>query len=244
MTDIHALAGAYALDAVDDLERAAFERHLRECETCAAELAELRETTARLADGTWSAPPPRLREQVLAQVSRTRQLPPGRPPRARAGARPARRWLVAAAAAVVLVAGAGVAGYVVQEQRVRDAEQTAEQAEQRAAEIQAVLAAPDARLGGGAVSGGGRLTVVTSASRDTGVVVLAGAPTPGADQAYQLWLIDGAGPVSAGVLPAGTAADTVLVHAVGDAELVGLTLEPASGSTTPTEPILATVSLA
>ena len=28
--DIHALAGAYALDAVDDLERAAFDRHLRD----------------------------------------------------------------------------------------------------------------------------------------------------------------------------------------------------------------------
>jgi anti-sigma-K factor RskA len=244
MTDIHALAGAYALDAVDDLERTAFERHLRECETCAADLAELRETTARLADGTWSAPPPRLREQVLAQVSRTRQLPPGRPPRPRAaaaGARPVRRWLVAAAAAVVLVAGAGVAGYVLQEQRVRDAEQTAEQAEQRAAEIQALLAAPDARLRGGAVTGGGRLTVVTSASLDTGMVLLAGARPPGADQAYQLWLIDDAGPVSAGVLPAGTAGDTVLVPAVGDAEQVGLTLEPAGGSTTPTEPILAAV---
>ena len=29
MTDVHSLSGAYALDAVDDLERAAFERHLR-----------------------------------------------------------------------------------------------------------------------------------------------------------------------------------------------------------------------
>ena len=28
--DIHALSGAYAVDAVDDLERARFERHLQE----------------------------------------------------------------------------------------------------------------------------------------------------------------------------------------------------------------------
>jgi anti-sigma factor RsiW len=37
--DIHALGGAYALDAVDDLERVAFDRHLAECETCALEVA-------------------------------------------------------------------------------------------------------------------------------------------------------------------------------------------------------------
>ena len=37
--DIHALCGAYAVDAVDDLERAAFDRHLADCEACAAEVA-------------------------------------------------------------------------------------------------------------------------------------------------------------------------------------------------------------
>lgn len=78
MTDIHALAGAYALDAVDDVERAAFARHVADCESCAIEVAELRETVTRLADSTWSVPPPRLRTQVLAQVRRTRQDGPGR----------------------------------------------------------------------------------------------------------------------------------------------------------------------
>jgi anti-sigma factor RsiW len=60
--DIHALVGAYALDAVDDLERAAFDRHLRGCGACQAEVTELQETAARLADGTWSVPPPALRD--------------------------------------------------------------------------------------------------------------------------------------------------------------------------------------
>ena len=54
--DIHALGGAYVLDAVDDLERAAFDRHLADCETCANEVAELRDAAARLTDGTWSVP--------------------------------------------------------------------------------------------------------------------------------------------------------------------------------------------
>jgi hypothetical protein len=61
--DIHALGGAYALDAVDDLERVAFDRHLAECEACTVEVAEYRETATRLAEGSWSVPPPRMREQ-------------------------------------------------------------------------------------------------------------------------------------------------------------------------------------
>jgi len=36
--DIHALSGAYALDAVDDIERAEFERHLAACPPCQAYL--------------------------------------------------------------------------------------------------------------------------------------------------------------------------------------------------------------
>ena len=44
--DIHTLAGAYALDALNDLERAAFARHMTECEACAQEVAEYLETTA------------------------------------------------------------------------------------------------------------------------------------------------------------------------------------------------------
>jgi anti-sigma factor RsiW len=39
MSDIHALSGAYAVDAVDDIERASFERHLASCPTCRAEVA-------------------------------------------------------------------------------------------------------------------------------------------------------------------------------------------------------------
>ena len=84
--DIRSLVGAYVLDAVDGWERAAAERHLRECDECRAEAAEWRETAARLADGAWSVPPPGLRDAVLAAVATTRQAPaevPRRLPRAR-----------------------------------------------------------------------------------------------------------------------------------------------------------------
>ncbi|MEU8804871.1 hypothetical protein AB0C35_45630, partial [Spirillospora sp. NPDC048819] len=100
--DLHALAGPYALDAIDDAgERRLFEAHLAVCETCAAELREFRATTARLGMAVAEAPPPRLRDRVLADIGHVRQLPPvpAASPR-RTSARPVRprRWRRAAAA--------------------------------------------------------------------------------------------------------------------------------------------------
>src|SRR5918997_984458 len=48
MSDIHALSGAYAVDALDDVERAGFERHLTGCAACRAEVPSLREAAAAL----------------------------------------------------------------------------------------------------------------------------------------------------------------------------------------------------
>ena len=84
MSDIHALSGAYAVDALDELERVGFERHLAGCATCRAEVASLREATAAMADDVALAPPPELRASVLEEISRVRPLPPhvaGQPPR-------------------------------------------------------------------------------------------------------------------------------------------------------------------
>jgi len=163
--DIHALGGAYALDAVDDLERVAFDRHLAECETCALEVAEYRETVTRLAEGAWSVPPPRMRERVLARAAATPQQPPNG--HRRGVASPVARWRrLTAAAAVVGVLGIGAAAttYAVQEQRLDDQRTAVAQAQQQADRIQAVLAAPDAALHADDLTGGGRVTVVVSES--------------------------------------------------------------------------------
>ncbi|SCG53023.1 anti-sigma factor [Micromonospora coxensis] len=243
MTDIHALAGAYVLDAVDDVERAAFVRHLDACETCALEVAELREAAARLADPTWSVPPPRLRDAVLAEIRRTPQERPGRAGRDGPAARGRwRRRLTAAAAAVALAGGAGAATWMVQEQRVRDAREAAVSARGETERVRAVLAAPDAVVRTGAVPAGGRVTLVASAARDEGVALLDGLTAPAAGRAYQLWLIEGATATSAGVLPAGQGAGTVLVGGVRGKGLFGVTEEPAGGSAQPTmTPLVALV---
>ena len=56
--DVHALSGAYAVDALDDTERVRFEEHLARCAECRAEVDSLRAAAAELSAGAEVAPPP------------------------------------------------------------------------------------------------------------------------------------------------------------------------------------------
>jgi len=237
--DVHALSGAYALDALTDLERAAFRRHLESCATCAIEVAEFQETAARLADGAWSVPPPGLRDRVFAEVSQTRQDRPAAPA---SRVRPQRsRRLVTVAAAVALAAAAATGTYVVQESRLDD-QRAAAQAE--TARITDVLGAPDATLHAGRATGDVRLTAVVAPSRDEAVLTMTADRPPGTDRVYQLWMVDGDDAVDAGVLAPGATTATRLVSGVAAADAFAVTVEPAGGSAQPTFPTVAEVPLA
>jgi len=238
MTDIHTLSGAYALDAVTDIERAAFARHLQQCAACRQEVAELTETAGRLGGATATAPPNRLRTQVLAEVGRTRQLGPQRSARALAPA-PWRRWTLAVAAAVVVLLAVGVGAFV-EEQRVRDAQHQSTQA----ARIEAVLAAPDAVLHTSAgPDGTGRVTLVVSEARNEAVAVVRGLRSPGVDRTYQLWMVGDGRATSAGTLGTAASGGTVLIEGVRGQQAFAITNEPAGGSRAPTPPQLATITL-
>ena len=70
MSDIHALSGAYAVDALDDDERTEFEQHLAVCAECRAEVASFRETAALIAETQAETPPPsRCATGVLAGIT-------------------------------------------------------------------------------------------------------------------------------------------------------------------------------
>jgi hypothetical protein len=244
MTDVHTLVGAYVLDAVDDGERAAVESHLVDCPVCHAEVDELRVAAARLADGTWSVPPPRMRTTVLSSIGGIRQEPPAR--RAGRDGRATPRWRVvaaAAAAAGVLAASAASVTYLVQERRVGDERATAVAARRQGELVQTLLGASDATVRRGVLAGGGQVTVVSSAQRDGAVVVLADAPTIPADRAYQLWLMDGATPRSAGLFAAGASDATAVIRGVAGKAAVAVSVEPAAGSTAPTTQPLVGVPL-
>ena len=222
MSDIHALSGAYAVDAVDDIERASFERHLASCPTCRAEVASLRETSALLADAATTTPPPELRDAVLSGITRVRPLPPvtvGGPVHRR-------RWFPALVAAVVL-ALVGVGGAVWQPWR-DDTSQTLSATDQ-------VLQDPDAQRVSQELPNGATATVVRSAKVDRAVLVTEDMPPPPDGKVYQLWLQSPSQDmISAGLMPAG--ADTALLEgSANDAVGAGVSLEPAGGSEQPTE---------
>jgi anti-sigma-K factor RskA len=246
-TDIHTLSGAYALDALTEIERAGFARHMAECEACAAEVAELTETASRLGGTASEAPPPRLRDAVLHEIRGTRQVTVGRveaaghPDRA---LRRWRRWTAASVAAGVIAVGGVAAVGLVQERRLSDVRDQVSALEVERARVNAVLAAGDVRVRSQAVAGGGTVTVAISPSLDDGVVLVSNLPTPRADKAYQLWLIRGSVPTSAGIMAAGQGSGTTLLDSVTGVDMLGVTLEPATGSLAPTPPILAGVALA
>jgi anti-sigma-K factor RskA len=246
--DLHVLAGVYALDGIDDdAERTRFEHHLRRCQQCADEVRELSATASRMGFAATQAPPPQMRERVLAAASRTRQLPPvvdhARPaaePRKRRatsrakGARPLPRlaWGVVAASLVVIVVLTTVLLRTQGELNQSRAHQVA---------IQRVLEAPDARAITQRTSLGGTATVVYSHSRHAAILTSAHLPPPPNGKVYELWLLGPPRVRPAGLLPGNSQGHTspVLVNGFVPGDQLGMTVEPAGGTNRPTTtPIL------
>ena len=239
--DWHALAGVYALDALEPgAERDRFDRHLNRCQSCAGEVRGFREVATALAFAAAAEPPPGLRERVMAAVARTRQVPPevraeARPRRSRSRA-PWVPWLsgVVATAGIVIAVIFGIAAAHTQAQL--------NQARAQNQEIAGVLTAPDARLLTSRTTAGGAAVVVLAPSRHQLVVTMAGLPRLPSGQVYQLWLIGPVKIVSAGLLPAAEGGKTspVLASGIVPGDKLGLTVEPAPGTAQPTTtPILA-----
>nr|BFD88532.1 anti-sigma factor [Streptomyces sp. Xyl84] len=244
--ELHTLTGAYALHALGDDERAAFERHLRHCAPCTSEVAEFTATAARLGLAAADAPRPALRDQVLRRVAEVRQESPrvtGATVRARlaAAARGASHWGLAAC----LAAAAGLGGVAVwQHERADTAREQARRAEARVDDLAAVLAAPDARTSTARLDGGATGTVVVSRSRDRAVFVASGMRPPPQGRVYQLWYDDHGSMRSAGLMNPGRTTQAVLLRGgVDGASGVGVTVEPAGGSARPTSAPLALLAL-
>jgi anti-sigma-K factor RskA len=233
--NMHTLAAAYALDSLTDVERRRFDTHLGDCDTCADEVHGMRETVTRLATAAAQEPPEALRERVLAQAARTRQVPPRV---RRPGSRRTRTlgWMLSAACLVLAVV-LGVA--TLREQHTR------QNADKLNRDIAAVMAAPDARTASGAVRPGGSGTVVASRSLGKAVIVMSGLPQLSSAKTYELWLMGPQPPRPAGTMrpPAHGNPKPILATGLGDATQIGLTIEPAEGSSRPTSAPIFTATL-
>jgi anti-sigma-K factor RskA len=232
MSDMHKLTGAYAVDALDDLERARFEQHLSECEDCRAEVRELRETAALLAEATAVAAPVSLRESVLSGISQVRPLPPVVPAAATTSVR--RRLPLLVAAALVLIAGLGAVVW----QPWSDEVPQLTAAEQ-------VLQAEDAEKVFLDLGEAGRATVVRSKAEDRAVITTEDmVPAPDGKD-YELWFMSPDEEfVPAGLMPDDPDQTVVLEGSAAEAVAVGITVEPDGGSDEPSSAPIALFELA
>jgi anti-sigma-K factor RskA len=254
-------AAAYALGALDESERAAFDAHLATCEVCVKEVRELRDVAGLLALGGPAVVPPReLRDRILADARSVRPIaartpaasaPPATPPRTRA--RPILPWLAAAAAIIV----AAVLG-----QRWRGERDARIAAEQSLASVRAsldssgvALATRDSLIATLAAPEVQAVTVTSNGpspsaryflDRRAARIVIATASLPKAapGRTYQVWGIEtGKAPVSLGTFDtdaSGRALATLPVPAGLRIGVTAVTDEPAGGSPQPTTtPILA-----
>lgn len=240
--DVHTLTGAYVLDALSEMERRAFEDHMSDCPACSQEVAELRETTARLGAATAASPPPDLWSKVLNATAQARQLPPlsdednvVRP----------KRWanrigMFAAAAALIVAAGVGVGWYTSNSSLNDELAKT----QTELTKLQSVLSAPDVYVRSTPVTGGGTATAVVSKGVNGMVMLVDDLPALPPDKQYQAWYLKSDGVLSAGLFT--SADDSIsaddLAPAAGATDL-GLTVEKAGGVSTPSMNTLVRVPL-
>jgi len=257
--DFSTLSGSNALHALGPAERAEFEQHLRESalqetEQTRNEVTELSDTAVLLGLAVAPVTPsPALKDTIMAKLGSTPQLSPvsassspsadaaSRPPHDTAAPSPAERkaraaWfsrpvtaLACAAAAVALIIGGGV---IVNNFSVDSFEQA------QADQLAAINAADDAQRRVSPIEGGGTATLVWSKELGTSALVVAGIASLPADRSYQLWYIDAGDGVArpAGVFSTAATGvgSRVLDGSMGAGDAVGLTVEPAGGSATPT----------
>jgi anti-sigma-K factor RskA len=234
-----------ALGVLEGDERVALEKHLEECAACRLELEQLRGDMALMALSTAGpVPPQRARQRLLEAVARE-------PRRVAASARPGWWTLVPWVAAASLAVGLVVVSLQKSDLQRRIAGLQNESAQQlaelqRAREVVSTLTATDAM----------RVTLVAAKTppqpqgkaiyvrdRSSLIFLASNFQALPAQKVYELWLvpINGA-PIPAGIFkPDAHGSATVInppLPAGVQAKAFAITVEPESGSSVPTMPIL------
>jgi len=254
--DAASLSGAYALDALDDIDRKRFEKHLVESEEMRNELTELSDTAVLLGLAVDPVDPPaHLKISIMAALESTLQLAPlplvappsperfaGNSAHGAAAAKAHARWfarpvtaLAAAAAAIALIFGGGALAATINQKTDQQAQ---------ADQLAAINSASDSQRIAAVLGDGGSATLVWSAGLKSSALIMAGLKPLAADRVYQLWYIDSSGARPAGTFTVGSSGSTwrVLDGKMDDGDSVGVTIEPAGGSKVPTTPPLVAIT--
>jgi anti-sigma-K factor RskA len=215
--DPHSLVAPYALDALDDEEGRSFEQHLAVCERCREELAGLREAAASLAFGAAGpAPPPELKDRILAKARSERDNVASLPARRRS-------WTASLAAAAAIAAAVAIGLGVWTATRPNEGNPLAK-----------VLAQPGAKV----VPVGNRGAVAVAPNGDA-ALALTVPPAP-SGKTYEAWVIRDGKAAPAGIFRGRDGTTVVeLERSVPNGSVIAVTLERAGGVRQPTQKPLA-----
>jgi anti-sigma-K factor RskA len=237
---------AYALDALDPDERAAVEAYLRQHPEAQRLVAELRETANLLPYAlTPGDPPPQLRQSIVERARAEAQVPQARGRIVPFWRRPIPAYFgaAAAAAAVAFAVWAGALRGEIAQLRGELA-RNQEQLQLVRQELQArdaTLAVLQQDVTQVPLEGEGQnvAQLYRSTTGDAALIVALGPLPP--DRVYQVWLLDGGAPRSAGLITPDAAGQGTLAlrsDDVAGATVIAVTEEPAGGSPGPTTDIL------
>ncbi|HET8679274.1 MAG TPA: anti-sigma factor [bacterium] len=205
--ELRALIPAYALDALSSEEAREVEAHLATCDECRRELILMREVASELATAVpRTSPPATLRTKILEavrtdeSVQSVPSVPPLRIPARDAARFPAiprlpHTWIVgvAALAAALAVVFAGLTLSLNQRLSALNDRLAAQE------RVLALLANPESKTAALAGTVSANVRFVYNPGTRQGALVVTELGDPGAEQVYQLWLIAGQEPESAGV---------------------------------------------
>ena len=230
------LLPAYALGAMTPEENRQVEIHLETCEQCQAIVASYRS----VAEGLLHAPDPKppskaLRSRILKQIEPTTELPNWRRLVQRV---PLVGFGLAVGFVILLMVNIGI---LVQAQRLVDEGQGA-LAQQQAGQTAVAIASYPSSQVALIEEDGVRGTFVYDPGIPVGVLYVWGLQPPPEDQAYQTWLVDAEGQrLNGGLLTFSVdpGFGWLMIEApkpIAEFSSLGVTLEPAGGSTAPTGP--------
>ncbi len=266
------LLAAYALGALPPEERGPVAAHLRTCTACRTDLAYLQRAADSLGLSQPPAIPPasaraRLMERVAADRQHAHELTAPAPvaqTQQRPSHAPASPWLswggwatAAASLAVAAMSTWQLTGAMRETDALRRelAALRADVASLRSTtqEVSATLADIDpADTHVAAIQGAGQAQrahgrLLYEPGKQSGFVVMEDLPALDPGKVYQLWLMQGSTPFSAGTFSPGPGgAGSVVIRApaqLGSYALFGITAEPNPGVLAPTGPILASAPL-
>lgn len=222
--EIEELLGVYAVDGLDDDERAIVDGHLVACPRCVAEVAWHRNVAARLTAG--GPAPPGVWNRIAAALEEPPpplRLAPVAAPPVRIRAVKALAGMVAVAAAALAVLGIGLHG---QDRRLDRMQTTLAEDGLRRSAVAALSDPASRTLKLGSTD---RPTVAQAAVLPDGRGYLLADQLPPlpADRTYQLWVLVDNQRVSAGLL--GRHPTVAVFHAGGRFDGLAITEEEASG---------------